>query len=269
MMNSTKESLPVVILCGGKGTRMRGDTDEHKVLVEVGGKPILWHIMRTFSHYGHNKFILTLGFMPDPIKKFFLNYDKLYRDFKITVGDGGKASLEFKSTVGHEPWEVTMVDTGLDTKKGTRIAKVAKHIDTDRFFVSYGDDVCNIDLDKLLSFHKKHKKLATITSVQVDLQYGIVNATRGGRVKGFIEKPPLDHWINGGYMIFEKEVLKLLKQGRKVDLEKRVLVDLAKDKELYIYRHKGFWQSMNTMKETIMLEKMWQSGKAPWKVWNG
>lgn len=260
-------SIPVVVLCGGQGTRMRGETLTKKELVKVGGRPILWHVMRYFSAYGHNRFVLTLGHQADQIKRYFLKYEFLSRDFTLVAGNNPiNNDVEFRSPAGHPPWEVSLVYTGLYTQKASRIARVRDYLDQDRFFVAYGDDVSDVDLDKLLAFHRSHGRLATITAVRIHLPYGVVEADESGMVQGFIERPILQQWINGGFMLFEKQVLELMTGGNDVDLEKEVLPRLAGKRELMIYRHQGFWQSMNTMKDNLKLEELWQRG-APWKVW--
>ncbi|MGD2077339.1 MAG: sugar phosphate nucleotidyltransferase [Chloroflexota bacterium] len=259
--------IPVVILCGGQGTRMRGQTVTKKELVKVGGRPIIWHVMRIFSAYGFEKYVLTLGYGADQMKQYFLSYDALSRDLVLRLGDqGSKPNMEFGSPVAHPRWEVALVDTGLHTSKASRIARVRDYLTEDRFFVAYGDDVANIDLSALLEFHRGHGRLATITAVQIRLPYGVVEADASGLVNGFVERPLLERWINGGFMLFERQALDLMAAGEDVDLENEVLPELARLRQLMIYRHRGFWQSMNTMKDNILLEELWQKG-APWRVW--
>ncbi len=263
--------IPVVILCGGQGTRMRGNTLTKKELVKIGGRPVIWHVMRIFSAHGHNRFILTLGFQADQIRRYFLEYEAMHRDFSVQLGKPdnhwNQPQIEFHNAVDHPPWEVTLVDTGLYTEKGSRIARVAHQLEAhERFFVSYGDDVSSVDLTKLAAFHREHGKLATVTSVQVDFQYGVLEADESDQVVAYHQYPRLPYWINGGFMLFERPVLELLADGDDVKLESDVLVRLAAEGELMRYRHDGFWQSMNTMKDNILLEELWQAG-APWKVW--
>lgn len=263
--------IPVVILCGGQGTRMRGNTLTKKELVEIGGRPVIWHVMRTFSAHGHNRFILTLGFQAEQMRRYFLEYDAMQRDFTVHLGEpgnhGNHPQLTFHSAVDHPHWQVTLADTGLYTEKGSRISRVAQHLDGDeRFFVSYGDDVSDVDLTALEQFHRSHGKLATVTSVQVNFSYGILETDGSDRVVAYEQYPQLPYWINGGFMLFEREVLELLSRGDDVKLESDVLTELARQGELMCYRHRGFWQSMNTMKDNILLEELWQQG-APWKVW--
>jgi glucose-1-phosphate cytidylyltransferase len=262
-MNET----PVVILCGGKGTRMRGQTLTKKELIRVGGKPILWHVMRIFSSYGYSHFILTLGYEAEQIKRYFLEYEVLARDIELESGNqDGNSHIEYLSDVNHPPWRIAMIDTGLHTMKASRIERVRQYLTGERFFVAYGDDVSDVDLNALASFHRQHGKLATLTSVQIDLQYGVIEADDAGQVHGFVERPRLSQWINGGFFLFEKPVLDLIPPDKDVNLEKHVLSQLVEMGELMAYRHEGFWQSMNTMKDNLLLEEMWQKG-APWKIW--
>ncbi|HET6445269.1 MAG TPA: sugar phosphate nucleotidyltransferase [candidate division Zixibacteria bacterium] len=261
------KDTPVVILCGGKGTRMRGQTETKKELVRVGGKPILWHVMRIFSSFGHSRFILTLGYEAEQIKRYFMEYETLSRDIELdSVNQDGESNITFLEKINHPPWQVAMVDTGLHTMKASRISHVRQYLTTDRFFVAYGDDVSDVDLNALASFHRRHGKLATLTAVQVNLQYGVIEADEEGQVHGFVERPRLSQWINGGFFLFEKAVLDLIPPDKDVSLEKDVLTQLADSGELMAYRHDGFWQSMNTMKDNLLLEELWQQG-APWKVW--
>jgi glucose-1-phosphate cytidylyltransferase len=263
------DSIPVVIVCGGQGTRMRGSTSRKKELVEVGGRPILWHVMRIFSAHGFTRFVLTLGYGADQIRRYFLEYEAMTRDLTLQLGvppDGN--GIHYHGRADHPPWRVSLVDTGLHTEKASRIARVAPYLEGERFFVAYGDDVSDVDLGELVRFHKSHGKLATLTAVQVNLQYGVVDAAADGLVTGFQERPRLPYWINGGFMLFEKEVLAQMAAAEDVNLETEVLPALAEERQLMIYRHSGFWQSMNTMKDTMLLEKIWQRDP-PWRVWGG
>ncbi len=242
---------------------MRGGTTTKKELVQVGGRPIIWHVMRIFSAHGCDRFILTLGYEADQIRRYFLNYNEMSRNLTLTMGASGQA-ITFHDNVSHPDWSVSLVDTGLLTEKAQRVAKVADYIDADRFFLAYGDDVSDVDITALIDFHRSHGKLATLTAVRVTLPYGVVEADETGTVNGFVERPELPYWINGGFMLFEREVLSLCESHD--DLEREVLPKLAEVNELMIYRHAGFWQSMNTLKDTIVLEQLWQNG-APWRVW--
>ncbi len=262
------DTIPVVILCGGKGTRMRDGTLTQKNLVPVGGKPIVWHVMRIFSAYNFNRFILTLGYGGEQLRRYFLDYEIMSRDYTLSLGEhGGTRQIHYHNEISHTSWEVSLVNTGLMTEKASRIARVASHLNGDRFFVAYGDDVSDIDLDALLAFHNEHGKLATITAVQINLEYGVVDADEDGLVKGFVERPQLPYWINGGFMLFEKPVLDYMSREEDISLEQQILPQLAEEGQLMIYRHTGFWQSMNTMKDNMLLEELWRQGAAPWKIW--
>ncbi|HEX6387193.1 MAG TPA: sugar phosphate nucleotidyltransferase [Anaerolineae bacterium] len=260
--------IPVVIVCGGQGTRMRGSTSRKKELVEVGGRPILWHVMRIFSAHGFNRFVLALGYGADEIKRYFLEYEWMTRDLTLHLGESGngQSPAHLRDRAIHPSWEVNLVYTGLYTEKAGRIRRVAHYLNGDRFFVAYGDDVSDVDLGALVRFHCAHGKQATITAVQVELQYGVVEADEDGLVSGFVERPQLPYWINGGFMLFERSVLDMMADGDDANLETQILPALAEQRQLMIYRHHGFWQSMNTMKDTLTLERIWQENP-PWKVW--
>jgi len=260
------EDIPVVILCGGEGTRMRGQTLTKKELVQIGGRPVIWHVMRIFSAYAYNRFILTLGYESHQIRRYFLDYDSMSRDLHLGIGGEVSHKHEYLNQNEHPKWEVLMCETGLKTEKASRIARVSDYLEGDNFFVAYGDDVADVDINRLVEFHKAHGKAATITGVQIELPYGVVDADADGLVTGFRERPKLKQWINGGFMIFQRSTLEMMSDGDEVSLEQDVLPTLASQGQLMIFRHHGFWQSMNTMKDTIHLEKLWQSG-APWKVW--
>lgn len=246
---------------------MWGETPTKKELVNVGGRPIIWHVMRIFSAHGYNRFILTLGYQADQLKQYFLDYETSSRDFTVHLGSNhSRPALDYHDTVNHPPWEVVMAETGLYTEKASRIAKVKQHLNGDRFFIAYGDDVSDVDLSDLVAFHEEHGKLATVTAVQIQLPYGVVEADEAGLVHGFVERPTLPYWINGGFMLFEKETLGLMDNGEDISLEQQILPELARQGQLMIYRHHGFWQSMNTMKDNLLLEELWRGG-APWKIW--
>jgi len=257
-------SFPVVILCGGQGTRMGGGNQTKKELVDVGGRAIIWHVMRIFAAFGHAHFILTLGHMAIEMKRYFHELCTVALDSTLTLGPNRK--LDLHTQPEEDGWQIALVDTGLNTLKGTRIYQVSKHLkDAERFFVTYGDGVGNINLDELVQFHRQHGKLATITGIKPRSQYGIAQVDRQGLVSGFEEKPQLDHWINGGFMLFERGVIDYL-AGDDVELEQDTLVRLANDNQLMMYRHTGFWRSMDTFKEAQELDTIWRE-HAPWKVW--
>ncbi len=261
---SNTHRIPVVILCGGQGTRMQGDTPTKKELVEVGGRPILWHVMKIYAAYGYTRFILALGYQAEALKRYFLEYEAMSCDFTVYLGRS--SPIVFHRYADEEAWEVTLADTGLHTEKGSRIYRVARYLDTDTFFVTYGDGVGDVNLDALLAFHRQHGRLATVTGVQPHSQYGILEVDETDRVVGFGEKPQLEHWINAGFMVFERGVLDYLAGGDDVDLERGALARLAADGQLMMYRHTGFWRSMDTFKEAQELDALWRES-SPWKVW--
>ena len=259
-----RSSVPVVILCGGQGTRMRGATPTKKELVEVGGRPILWHVMKIYAAHGHTRFILTLGHQAEALKRYFLEYESMGCDFTIHLGHSD--ALTHHRPDAEEDWEVTLADTGLHTEKGSRIYRAARYIGEETFFVTYGDGVGDVNVNELLAFHRGHGRLATVTGVHPRSQYGILQVTEAAQVTRFGEKPQLKHWINAGFMVFERGVLDYLANGDSVDLERDALARLAADGQLMMYRHTGFWRSMDTFKEALELDIVWRKS-APWKVW--
>lgn len=261
-----KTDIPVVIYCGGEGTRMRGGTLTKKELVEIGGRPIIWHVMRTFSAYGFNRFVLPLGYEAHQLKNYFLNYEAMNRDFTVRVGASSE-TVGFHGREDHPEWEVSLVDTGLHTDKASRLARVADYLDGERFFVTYGDGVSDVDISALLAFHRNHGKLVTITGIQPKhYQYGIMDADEDGLVADYVQYPELPYWINGGFMLLEQSVLDRIGPGDNVALETGMLQDLLRERQVMMFRHHGFWQSMDTLKDAKELEQIWQES-APWKVW--
>jgi len=267
------EKIPVVILCGGQGTRMRGATPSKKELVEIGGRPILWHVMKVYAAYGHTRFILALGHQAEEIKRYFLEYKSMNCDITIHLGQSGALSFQQPGT---ENWEITLANTGLSTEKGSRIYRIGQYIEADTFFVTYGDGVGDVELDALLAFHRRHGKLATVTGVRPRSQYGVIQVEETGQITSFGEKPLLDHWINAGFMLFERKVLDYLAgkdgvhQGNAhrddVHLERETLPRLVADEQLMMYHHTGFWHSMDTFKDALRLDAIWRE-RAPWKIW--
>ena len=255
--------MQAVILCGGKGTRITGSGPQKKELFEIGDYPILWHIMKIFATHGCKDFVFPLGYRGDLIRRYFLEYERMTRDISFHLG-----ASDHISYIGGHPerdWQITMVDTGVDTPKGERIRRIAPYITGDRFFLTYGDGVADIDLDALLGFHLAHGKWATVTGYQPRYQYGIVEADAEGLVAAYHQYPRLDHWINAGFMVVEREALAELEAG--LDWETGFLVRLAGMGQLVMYRHSGFWRKMDTFKEAQELNEMWISGRAPWKTW--
>lgn len=264
-------NLPVIILCGGQGTRM-GDTLTKKELIDIGGRPLLWHVMRIFSAAGNNHFYLALGHHGDQVRRYFFEYESMTRDVTLSVSNpDGKAThspIVYNSKTEHPPWQITMVDTGLSTEKGSRIGQMRRYIDPQRpFFVAYGEAVADIDLNHLYAFHRSHNKLATVTGIQVNFQYGVIDVDERQVVTGFVEKPHLPYWINGGFMLFEPEVMARIDATRiDVNLETEILPQLAQEGELVLYQHHGYWQSMKTLKDALTLKSDWER-TAPWKCW--
>ena len=259
------ESWPVVILVGGMGTRLGPNGEAPpKALVEVGDKPILWHVMKIYAAFGYTQFVLTLGYRGDLIRRYWLDYDVMSRD--LTFSPGEVCELTFHHPAAEPGWRVTLADTGLRTNKGARIRRVAEYLGEDTFFVTYGDGLGDVDINALLAFHRGHGKLATITGVRPFSQYGLVDVTDDGRVTGVYEKARLDHWINAGFMVLEHGALDYFQGGDTLDLEKHVLPHLAADGQLMMYRHTGFWQSMDTFKDAQVLTELWETS-APWQVW--
>ncbi|MFT5194129.1 MAG: glucose-1-phosphate cytidylyltransferase [Cellvibrionaceae bacterium] len=251
-----------------------GDTLTKKELIDIGGRPLLWHVLRIFSAYGHNHFNLALGHLGEQVRRYFLEYEMMSRDVTLTLAqdqhDTGRPAINFGKRPEHDPWHITMVDTGLTTEKAARIGKLRPYLENcDRFFVAYGEAVSDIDLTALMDFHKAHGKLATVTGIQVDFQYGVIDSTPDGAVTGFQEKPKLPYWINGGFMIFEREILDMISSGdqsEELHLENDILPGLARDNQLMLYQHKGHWQSMKTLKDALELKRAWDES-APWRVW--
>lgn len=260
-----KYDIPAVLLAGGLGTRIREETEfKPKPMVEIGGKPILWHIMRNLSQNQINEFVICGGYKGEVIKNYFLNYDTGENDFTIDLS--GKNGLKVHNATDSRPnWTVTVANTGALTPTGGRIKKVEKYIAGRRFFATYGDGLSDIALDKLIDFHLSHGKIATVSTSKPLSRFGVVDMENSGRVLNFREKPIVDEWVNIGFFIFEPEALEYLTEDSV--LEQEPLARLARDGELFAYRHEGFWQPMDTYREMSMLNELWETDKAPWKNW--
>lgn len=258
--------MKVVILAGGLGTRLSEETIvKPKPMTEIGGKPILWHIMKIYSHFGFDDFIVCLGYKGYLIKEYFANYFLHQSDVTFDFSDNNKISFHNNYA---EPWKVTLIDTGLETMTGGRLERIKNYLNNETFMMTYGDGVSDIDLKKLLEFHKKHKKLATVTSVQPVGRFGSLNLDNEGNVLGFIEKPKGDGlWFNGGFFILQPEIFNKFKNGDKTIFEKDVLESLALSNELAAFKHNGFWQPMDTLRDKTYLEELWKKNNAKWKVW--
>lgn len=258
--------MKVIILCGGQGTRLKEETEfKPKPMVYVGNKPILWHIMKMYSHYGFNEFILALGYKGDYIKEFFLNQKALTSDFTLET-ENHEVEYHLENRTEIDDFKITFVDTGLETLPGERIIRCKKYIpkEDDTFMVTYGDGVSNIDINKLVKFHKKQKTIGAITGVHPISKFGVVVVNDKSIIKKFSEKPVLNDWVNGGYMIFTKDYFKYLRKG---ETEHPALKRLAKENELSLYKHRGFWACMDTNKELKDLKQWWSQPKPPWKLW--
>jgi glucose-1-phosphate cytidylyltransferase len=256
--------MKVVILAGGMGTRISEETVVRpKPMVEIGGKPILWHIMKIYSHYGYNEFIVCLGFKGYMIKEYFSNY---FLHMSDVTFDMKHNSMEVHERYA-EPWKVTLVDTGTDTMTGGRLKRVAPYIGKETFMVTYGDGVSNVNVAELVSYHRKHGKAATVTATQPSGRFGALSMDDAGLVRSFQEKPAGDgSWINGGFFVLEPKMLDLI-AGDSTIFEREPLERLANDGQLIAYKHDGFWYAMDTLRDKNHLESLWQDGKAPWKVW--
>lgn len=255
--------MKVVILAGGLGTRLAEETEvKPKPMVEIGGKPILWHIMKHYAHYGFKDFFIALGYKGEVIKRYFLDYYALNGSMTINLS-GGEVQVHKKEC---EDWLVHLIDSGLNTLTGGRVKRLEPWLNTETFMVTYGDGISNIELHDSLRFHKSHKRLATVTAVRPPARYGGL-IFEGDLVAKFTEKPQIgEGWINGGFLVFEPEVFKYL-DGDNTGLEGDVLERLAADGQLAAYRHNYFWQCMDTLRDKRLLEDLWQGDKAPWKVW--
>lgn len=258
--------MKVLILAGGFGTRLSEETDiRPKPMVEIGGKPILWHIMKTYSHYGINEFVILLGYKGYYIKEYFANYFLHQSDVTIDMSSG---DIEVHNN-SSEPWKVTLLDTGLNAMTGARVKKAKDHIGNEPFLLTYGDGVANVDIQATLDFHKKHGKLMTMTSAQPDGRFGALDINENDKVVAFKEKPKGDgSWINAGYFVCQPEVLDYIPQGDDAVLEQEPLKNLAKDGQIYTYKHNDFWMPMDSLRDKIKLDEMCESQDAPWMVWD-
>ena len=256
-------NIPVVILCGGMGTRLAEQTEVHpKPLVEIGERPILWHIMKHYSHYGFNEFVLALGYKGEQIKRYFLDFYALGRDFTVSLADGQVRTLNHNDV---EPWRVHLVDTGQNTLTGGRLKQLEPLISKGTFMLTYGDGVGNVDLNKLLAFHRSHGGWVTLTAVRPPARFGALEF-EGNRIRHFKEKSTLhEGWINGGFFVVEPAALQYIQDD--VMWEHAPMERLADEGQLYAYQHEGFWQCMDTLRDLKYLESVWQSGNPPWKTW--
>ncbi len=257
--------MKVVILAGGLGTRISEESHlKPKPMIEIGGKPILWHIMKLYSHYGFNDFIICAGYKQEIIKDFFASY--FIRNSDVTFDLANTQELTIHNNVS-EPWKVTVVDTGLNTMTGGRIKRIKNYIGNKPFLLTYGDGVSDLNINKLVDFHKNNKKMVTISSVQPEGRFGIIEMNEKGLVKAFREKAKEDSgWINVGFMVCEPEMIDFI-SGDQTILEKEPLNEIISQNQLVCYRHEGFWQCMDTMRDKEKLEHLLETGNAPWKIW--
>ena len=258
--------IPTLILCGGFGTRLREETEYRpKPMVEIGGRPILWHIMKSYSVHGFTDFVLLIGYRGERIREYFLNYEAMHRDFTITLGQ--PKSLKFHNDQQDEAWRITIVDTGLHTMTGARVKRAASHIAGRRFMVTYGDGVADIDVRGLLRAHERSGRLATVTGVRPPSRFGEL-VVEGDRVAQFSEKPQMQEgFVNGGFFVFEPGALDYLSDDPGCVLEREPLERLTHDGQLTVFQHTGFWQCMDTYRDFQLLNQLWDSGKAPWRTW--
>jgi len=257
-------ALKAIILAGGLGTRMREETEfRPKPMVEIGGRPVLWHIMKNLAHFGISDFIIATGYKSDMIKEYFLNYEAWNNDF--TVDLGRKDSLTFHNAHDEANWTVTVAYTGENTMTGGRVKRAAKYLDDQPFLVTYGDGLTDVDVNALRTHHRNSGSLATVATVRPTSRFGVMDVASDGKVISFAEKPRLEGWINIGFFIMEPKFLDYLNPNS--ILEDEPLAKLAQVGQLSAYRHEGFWQPMDTYRESLALNDLWESGSAPWKTW--
>jgi glucose-1-phosphate cytidylyltransferase len=257
--------MKVVMLCGGLGTRLREETEfRPKPMVEIGGRPILWHIMKLYASAGYRDFVLCLGYRGNMIKEYFLNYEAMNNDFTICLGRDSR--IQYNNLHTEQDFKVTLADTGASTMTGGRVKRIQQYVDGETFMLTYGDGVSNVDINKLLAFHKSHGKLATVTAVVPSSRFGIVDTSQDGRVLQFVEKPKSENRASAGYFVFQQEIFNYL-SGDDCILEREPLERLAAEGQLMAWEHNGFFYAMDTYREYEYLNDLWQKNQAPWKVW--
>jgi glucose-1-phosphate cytidylyltransferase len=270
MPNFDLSRYKAVILCGGQGTRIRGVADNvPKPLIDIGGKPILWHIMKIYSFYGIRRFILCLGYKGETIIDYFENYHARNHDFVMTIKDRDRKKFiieEESSDKDVDEWEITFALTGENTMTGGRLKKIKKYINEEIFFATYGDGVSDVDIHSLYKFHWQHNKIATLTGVYLPTTFGVVESDSNGKITSFREKPVLPGRINGGYFVFSPKIFDLIDDDNTV-LEDMPFKRLVRNDEIRMFAWDGFWKCMDTYKDYCELNNMWSQGKAPWKLW--
>ena len=255
------DAIPVVILCGGEGTRFREETQfRPKPLIPVGEHPVLWHVMKSYAAHGFTNFVLCLGYKGSMLREYFLNYETMTRDFTLTLGDGPPVFHDLTQAPG---WRITFVDTGATTMTGARLKRVEKDISTEHFMVTYADGVADLDIGQLFRFHLEHGRIGTVTGVRPPSQFGELELD-GVRVRKFSEKPQVTSLINGGFFVFRRDFFLYLETNETCILEREPLERLAAEGELYAFRHDGFWQCLDTYKDQMYLNELWRLGHAPW-----
>lgn len=258
--------MKTIILCGGEGTRLKEETEyKPKPMVEIGGKPVLWHIMKMYSHFGFKEFILALGYKGNLIRDFFLNYEFYNSDFTITLGN--RKDIVVHGNTGESGWKVTLVETGGSAMTGSRVNQCERYIDEDNFMVTYGDGLADIDISELVEYHKGHGRIGTLTGINPPSRFGELRV-EGNQVAEFLEKSKLEGTrgvINGGFMVFKRKIFDYLSTDVACVLEREPLENLAKDGELMIYHHNGYWQCMDTYRDYLSLQETWRKGNAPWQ----
>jgi glucose-1-phosphate cytidylyltransferase len=264
MESGINNNMKVLILAGGVGSRLSEETEiKPKPMVEIGGKPIIWHIMKLYSYYGFNDFVILLGYKGYIIKEYFANYFLHNNDVMIDVPNNKIEVIK----ISVEPWKVTLLDTGINTMTAGRIKKAQKIVGDETFMLTYGDGLSDVNIDELIKFHKEHGKIVTMTAVQPEGRFGSVDIS-DNKVNKFLEKPKGDGgWINGGFFICEPHIFKYMNDNDNLIFEKEPLENLAKENELYAFKHNGFWKPMDTIRDKNALEELWKNGKARWKVW--
>lgn len=257
--------MKTVILCGGQGTRLREETEfRPKPLVEVGSRPILWHIMKHYQHFGFADFVLCLGYRGGMIKDYFLNYEAHANDFSIRLG--ARHEVEYHSAHDEGDFRVTCAETGLETMTGGRLKRIARYLGSEPFFLTYGDGLSDVDIRRTLDFHRAHGKLATVTIVRAPSRFGTVSVEANGAVSRFVEKPLQDSWVSAGFFVLESQVLDLIADDG-TTFEREPLETLAREGQLMAYRHDGVFLAIDTYREYLLANEAWKSGAAPWKVW--
>lgn len=258
--------IPVVILAGGQGTRLREETEYRpKPMVEVGNRPIIWHIMKLYAHYGFNRFILCLGYRGYMLKDYFLNYEAMNNDFTIQLGS--QSCISYHSSHNEQDFSVTLADTGLDTMTGSRIKRIQRYIDSDTFMVTYGDGLGDINIPALLDAHHAHGRLATVTAVKPISRFGMLDMDGENQVTKFAEKPQVNSRTSAGFFVFNRGIFDYLSDDPACTLEREPMENLTRDHQLIAYPHEGFFYAMDTYRDYLVLNDLWMNGNAPWAVW--